>query len=431
MTKRSEILETEAARLSPQTTPGLAAIGDELFRLLVSSVLDYAIFALDPTGHILTWNAGAERFKGYRADEVIGKHFSIFYTEEDCANGRPSAELADAIERGRVEDEGWRVRKDGSLFWANVVITALRNRDGQLIGFAKVTRDLTERRDAEQRSLRDARRIAAEEAARELAEQRARELEDLTIRLRTQSEELEQRRQEAESASRTKSQFLANMSHELRTPLNAIAGYTDLLLAEIHGPLTPLQRRDLERIQRSEQHLLTLINDVLSYTRIERGNVTYNVRNTKICAVIEHAVELLEPQAIARGIDLVAEGGTEAVVLADRERLAQILVNLIGNAIKFTDRGGRITVTSNIADRYVDIDVMDTGRGIPADQLEEIFEPFMQFDSGFTRSAEGVGLGLAISRDLAHAMGGSVLVKSEVGVGSTFTLRLRRGRDAT
>ena len=431
MTKRSEILETEAARLSPQTTPGLAAIGDELFRLLVSSVLDYAIFALDPTGHILTWNAGAERFKGYRADEVIGKHFSIFYTEEDCANGRPSAELADAIERGRVEDEGWRVRKDGSLFWANVVITALRNRDGQLIGFAKVTRDLTERRDAEQRSLRDARRIAAEEAARELAEQRARELEDLTIRLRTQSEELEQRRQEAESASRTKSQFLANMSHELRTPLNAIAGYTDLLLAEIHGPLTPLQRRDLERIQRSEQHLLTLINDVLSYTRIERGNVTYNVRNTKICAVIEHAVELLEPQAIARGIDLVAEGGTEAVVLADRERLAQILVNLIGNAIKFTDRGGRITVTSNIADRYVDIDVMDTGRGIPADQLEEIFEPFMQVDSGFTRSAEGVGLGLAISRDLAHAMGGSVLVKSEVGVGSTFTLRLRRGRDAT
>jgi len=431
MTKRSEILETEAARLSPQTTPDLAAIGDELFRLLVANVIDYAIFALDPTGHILTWNAGAERFKGYRADEVIGKHFSIFYTEEDCANGRPSAELAEAVERGRAEDEGWRVRKDGSLFWANVVITALRNREGQLIGFAKVTRDLTERRDAEQRSLRDTRRIAAEEAARELAEQRARQLEDLTIRLRTQSEELEQRRQEAESASRTKSQFLANMSHELRTPLNAIAGYTDLLLAEIHGPLTPLQRRDLERIQRSEQHLLTLINDVLSYTRIERGNVTYNVRDTKVCAVIEHAVELLEPQAIARGIDLVVEVGTDAVVLADRERLSQILVNLIGNAIKFTDRGGRITVTSNIAAQHVDIDVIDTGRGIPADQLEGIFEPFMQVDSGFTRSVEGVGLGLAISRDLAHAMGGSVLVKSEVGVGSTFTLRLRRGRDAT
>src|SRR5947207_7232568 len=268
---------------------------EERFRLLVESVRDYAIFMLDPEGHVATWNTGAERIKGYHPDEIVGRHFSIFYPEDRIAGGFPQHELEVAAREGRFEDEGWRIRKGGSPFWANVVITALRNATGELVGFAKVTRDLTARRAAEEQS----RRLAAEEAARTEAERQSEELRVLNEQLQNQAIELEQQTEEAQSlaeeleqtneelhealldannsrasaerlradaqaASRAKTEFLTMMSHELRTPLNAIAGYTQLLEMGLRGAVTAEQREDLERIQRSRLHLTGLINEVLN-----------------------------------------------------------------------------------------------------------------------------------------------------------------------
>jgi PAS domain S-box-containing protein len=365
---------------------------ERLYGLLVSSVRDYAIFALDAGGHIITWNAGAERIKGYTPDEIIGRHFSVFYPPEDVAAGKTVWELEVATREGRVEDEGWRVRKDGTRFWANVVITALRGEDGELVGFAKVTRDLTERRTAEQRAIEDARRVA-----------------------------------EAEAANRAKTEFLTTMSHELRTPLNAIGGYAELLALGIGGPLTVDQKDYIDRIRRSQQHLLAIVTDLLNFGRIEGGELTYDIEPIQLSAIIDAVFPMIEPQATARDVRL--ERGScpvDALVLADKAKVEQILLNLLTNAVKFTAAGGRIAVSCGVSNGQATLVVLDTGVGIPADKLEAIFEPFVQLGRTLTSLQEGAGLGLAISRDLARAMGGDITVESAPGEGSVFTVRLPR-----
>jgi len=546
---------------------------EERFRLIVEGVKDYAIFMLDPTGHVSTWNEGARRLKGYTADEIIGKHFSIFYPPEANAIGHPQHELEIAKEKGAYEEEGWRIRKDGSRFWANVLITALRKPDGTLAGFAKVTRDLTERRAAEGRALDAARRVAAEEAAREIAEanrirtdklQRltaalsaARNIREvgevvfeealpavdagagalglvddkrewITVRsdrgygevpawarnirvseklpmaeairtgkpviLRTRAERdrlypnvsellqeyesttvwplrargktagaisihfrkqltddalelmqafaqqagqaLErallyqgesQARERADEANRAKSEFLAAMSHELRTPLNAIGGYADLIAMGVRGPVTAEQRDDLDRIKRSQQHLLGIINDILNFSRIEAGQATYDYSAVPISDAMATVGHMIEPQATMKGLRVeVRECPADIIAWADRSKVDQILLNLVSNAVKFTKTG---CVTLSCAwhdENYVRVTVTDTGSGIPEEQLEKIFEPFVQVGRSLTQQHEGTGLGLAISRDLARAMGGEISVVSEVGQGSTFTLSLPR-----
>ena len=372
---------------------GLLSAGSEgLYRLLVESVRDYAIFALDPEGHILTWNVGAERIKGYKASEIIGRHFSIFYQPDEAAQQKPAMELEIATREGRYEEEGWRVRKDGSLFWANVIITALRNPAGKVVGFGKVTRDLTERKEAQERALADARRIA-----------------------------------EVEASNRAKSNFLAAMSHELRTPLNAIGGYAELLAMGVRGPVTREQKEDLDRIRRSQLHLLAIINDLLNYSRIEAGRITYDIERVPVGPSLATVVEMMELLATGRQITLEFTPGTEEIAArADRAKLEQILVNLTSNALKFTNAGGFVVLSATAQERDVEIAVRDTGRGIPHDKLEEIFEPFVQVGRSLTHGNEGTGLGLAISRDLARAMGGEIGVESRLGEGSTFTLRLPR-----
>jgi PAS domain S-box-containing protein len=445
--------ETEALRES-----------EARFRLLVETVRDYAIFMLDPGGHVATWNAGAERIKGYRADEIIGRHFSVFYPAERVAERFPEYELEVAAREGRFEDEGWRIRKDGTRFWANVVITALRNASGELVGFAKVTRDLTERRAAEEQ----ARRLAAEQGARAEAERRSDELRALSEQLQDQAVELEQQMDQArslaeqledandelqramedatasrhaaelaavraEEASRAKSDFLATMSHELRTPLNSIAGYTQLLSLGIRGPVTPEQQEDLDRILRSQAHLTVLINEVLSYARLESGAVTYDVRPTSVAEAVEGATLQVEPQRAAKRIALDVRlpkvDEAQLRVLADRDKLQQILINLLSNAVKFTPEGGRITidlVPDPKADPRVALRVSDTGIGIPADKLEAVFQPFVQVGRSLSSPGEGTGLGLAISRDLARGMGGDLTAESTPGEGSVFTISLPR-----
>ncbi|HYD52081.1 MAG TPA: ATP-binding protein [Gemmatimonadaceae bacterium] len=232
-------------------------------------------------------------------------------------------------------------------------------------------------------------------------------------------------RQRADEANRAKSQFLANMSHELRTPLNAIGGYVQLMELGLHGPVTEAQAGALDRVQRSQRHLLGLINEVLNFAKLETGSVHYAIAAVRVCDVLDEAETLVAPQASARELDLVVTPcADDLVVLADAEKLRQIVVNLLSNAVKFTGSGGRITLWGERREHQVLVCVRDTGCGIPADKLEAIFEPFVQVRADLTRTAEGAGLGLAISRDLARGMGGELTVASVPGAGSTFTLAL-------
>jgi len=362
---------------------------EQTLRAIVDGVKDYAIYVVDPAGIVRTWNEGARLIKGYEADEVIGTHFSRFYAPEDRARGQPEQLLATAAAKGRVEVEDWRVRKDGSRFWASVVITALRDETGELVGFAKVTRDLTERKIAKERELEDARRVAI-----------------------------------SEEANRAKAGFLAAMSHELRTPLNAIAGYTDLLLTGVGGEVSDVHREYLERIRGSQQHLLAIINDILNFSRIEAGQLEYRVERVSLRAVIDAVVPMIAPQAAAKAIRLDSGGSDDALALADEAKVEQILLNLMSNAVKFTPNGGRVAVNCAASDDRVVITVNDSGIGIAAEDLAAIFQPFVQLGRSLTSSQEGTGLGLAISSDLARGMGGSLDVESTLGQGSTFTLTL-------
>jgi PAS domain S-box-containing protein len=728
---------------------------DRLYRLLVEQVSDYAIFALSPDGTILTWNPGAERFKGYKPEEIIGRHFSIFYTPEDAAAGLPGRLLARAAKEGHARAEGWRVRKDGSRFWASVTITALHDADGHLTAFAKITRDLTERKESEER----ARRIAAEEAAHAATRAKNAELERLTRQLQDQAVELESQTEEAQAlaeeveqaneelhaslaevetareaatrsdqfsraildsisdpfvvvdaewnfqfvntaaaamiggngatrlvgqnawtlfpdfhatgfeqpvrramaermpttveaqdsrrgewwlvqcyplphgglavqwrditarkraeeaghylaraseilsasleyretlndlaqlvvpeladwcaveiargddcleqvavahvdpakvrwgrelseryparrdapagvynvlrtgqpelypevtddmlaasavddehlrisrelgihsvmlvplsardrvlgvltlitsesrrrygdadlrlamelahragiavenarlheealragaeateANRAKTEFLATMSHELRTPLNAIAGYTSLLNMGVKGTLNGDQADYVERIARSGRYLLSLVQDVLSFAKLEAGRVELDIAPVAVSPLLAELDVLMEPLAKDAGLTLEQETcDSELRVWADEERLRQILLNLVSNAVKFTPRGGSVRLGCVVEHETAAITVRDTGVGIPEDKLETVFAPFVQLHRDAAGSQAGTGLGLAISRDLAREMRGDLTVQSQVGKGSVFTVRLPLAHEA-
>jgi PAS domain S-box-containing protein len=289
----------------------------------------------------------------------------------------------------------------------------------------------------------NARLFGETEEARHQLEQQTGELEEAQAEMEMAHDELqrayeelaertrdaERARQAADEANAAKSSFLATMSHELRTPLNAIAGYTQLIDMGIHGPVTAAQRETLEKIHRNQTHLLGLINDVLNFAKIEAGQVQYEVDDVPLDAVLSAVEALVEPQLHARQLRYRYRGGDPRVtVRADRERMEQVVLNLLSNAIKFTEPGGEVELSWDTAGGTAGIHVRDTGRGIPVDKLEEIFEPFVQVDPALTRSAEGTGLGLAISRDLARAMKGDLTARSVESEGSTFTLTLPVGR---
>ncbi|HEV2149036.1 MAG TPA: ATP-binding protein [Longimicrobiaceae bacterium] len=376
------------------------------FAALAENVRDYAIFLMDPHGIITFWGEGARLIKWWTREQAVGAHLRFLYPDGGAEDRTAEEHLLQAAETGEYTGEGHRVRSDGSTFWAGVTLTALRDSDGVLQGFAKVTRDLTAQRAAE----------AARRAALEAAEE----------------------------ASRLKGGFLATMSHEIRTPLNAIMAYTDLLGMEMAGPLTPAQRGQLGKIRASSQHLLGLVEDVLDLSRIESGNMAVGRARLRIGTVISQALVLVEPQAAARQVDVAdAVSGFSAGhwCWGDEERVRQILVNLLGNAVKFTDPGGRITVSAGAAAEppadaaleragpWVYVRVEDTGQGIPSERIEAVFEPFVQADMSLTRQHGGSGLGLSISRHLARLMGGDLTVRSEVGAGTTFLLWLRAAED--
>jgi signal transduction histidine kinase len=256
---------------------------------------------------------------------------------------------------------------------------------------------------------------------------RARERQ-LDVRNLVTSERLA--RQQAEEANKAKSQFLATMSHELRTPLNAIAGYTQILELGLHGPVTKAQREDLERIDRSQRHLLSLINDILNFAKIEAGRVDVAPSSVHVARLLEGLKEFVEPQLREKQLQFSqCVDAPDVRACADPDKVRQILINLLSNAIKFTPPAGQIKLECTAAEKTVTISVSDNGNGIPADKLEAIFEPFVQVGRDFNSAQSGTGLGLAISRDLARRMEGDLTVTSTPGVGSTFSLTLPRERD--
>jgi signal transduction histidine kinase len=265
------------------------------------------------------------------------------------------------------------------------------------------------------------------EAANTQLQNQASEMEMLNEELQTTNDQLAERTVEAEQANRIKADFLANMSHDLRTPLNAIVGYVDLLETGVHGPMGSEQANDLRRIKRSAAHLRALITEVLGFAKIEAGQLQLAIEDVHMDAVLGELRPIVEPQVEAKGLTLRTSCPPDLVVRADREKIDQILVNLVGNAIKFTNGGGSVAIECRSDGASVRIDVRDTGVGIPANQLDAIFVPFVQLEaSGHRGDDRGVGLGLAIGRQLAQAMRGDVTVESVVGGGSTFTLRLPR-----
>ncbi len=374
---------------------------EERFRLLVDGVAEYAIFMLDPNGNISTWNSGAQRIKGYTAEEIIGRHFSIFYPQETVESGWPEHELLVAAEKGSFVDTGWRLRKDGTTFWANVTITALRNETGQLLGYAKLTRDLTETRRAE---------------AMELAGQQREEILDAE---RTA-------RMAAQRATRVKDEFLATLSHELRTPLSAILGWTQILLRAESSKGAEEHKRAIEVIDRNARAQVKLIDDLLDLSRIMAGKIRLDLHQISFTAVIQAAVDSARPAADTKGIRLQAIlGASQDIVSADSARLQQVVWNLLTNAIKFTPKGGQVQVLLQRVNSHLELSVSDTGIGIPCSYLPHVFDRFSQKDSSTTRAFGGLGLGLAICKQLVELHGGSIRAVSQgEGLGATFSVHL-------
>jgi PAS domain S-box-containing protein len=366
---------------------------EEKFRLMVEAVKDYAVFMLDPTGHIASWNPGAQRIKGYTADEILGAHFSRFYPREEAESGKPDRELVIAREQGRYQEEGWRVRKDGTQFWASVTITPVLDAQGTLRGFTKVTQDLTQRREAEEQRLA----LLREQAARA----------------------------EAEKTNRLKDEFLAVLSHELRTPLNAIVGWAHLLRESPRLDQSQVAR-GLEAIDRNATIQTQIVSDVLDISRMTSGKLRLNPRRTDPGPVVNAAIDTIRPAAEAKRISLSARlPAKPEFVYADGDRLQQVVWNILQNAVKFTPAGGRVEARVVRRDSHVEIAVSDTGVGISPEFLPHVFDSFRQADSSSSRRHGGLGLGLAIVKQLVELHGGAVEASSEgEGRGATITVRL-------
>ncbi|HEU4799653.1 MAG TPA: ATP-binding protein [Gemmatimonadales bacterium] len=364
--------------------PAATALDEEIFRILVRSVRDYAILALDPDGRIISWNEGAERIKGYSADEIVGQSFTVLYPEERVAEGFPQRELEIAARDGRFEDEDWRIRKDGSRFWANVVITALRNAEGELIGFAKVTRDLTQRREDEHK----ARQHAAAQAARAEAEK----LE--TVRT-----------------------LSGGVAHEINNTMMVVLGLSQFLLNE--NQLSAARRDDVLQIQRAADRAATVARQLLSYSRRSQPEP----QAVPLDATLDGRLPMFE-RMLGAGRRIETSLACPGSVWIDPGHLEQILSNLVLNARDAMAGGGTLTIATRPASRdgtpHVALIVRDTGTGMDAETRARIFEPF------FTTKPPGVGsgLGLSVIEGLIEQSGGHVGVESMPGEGTTFTIHL-------
>jgi PAS domain S-box-containing protein len=476
------------------------------FELFVDSVVDYAIFMLDPNGIVLTWNAGAQRLKGWRADEIIGRPFTLFYTPAAKASGWPEEELRRAREDGRFEDEGWRVRRDGTRFWANVVITALVDAQGVLQGFGKVTRDLTERNRQEQAQRQSEERFRmlveavkdhaifmldvqgrveswnggavavtghasadvvglhwslfytpadveagrpAQDLERSLKEGRVEcegwrlrrdgstfwshsaitpvfdghgSLRGFAVVLRDMTER--RRVAELEQSTRRMSEFLAMLAHELRNPLAPIRNAVGIM--QMHTQLDPPLAQCRDIIDRHLRDLTRLVDDLLDVGRIANGKLLLKRERLDFRDVVRRSAEAARPLTEERRQRLTVEWPESRVELdGDDTRLAQALQNLLSNASRYTQPGGSISVTAQVEGSMVVTRVTDNGRGIAPEAIDRIFELFVQLHATRPPSDSGLGIGLRLARTLVELHGGALTAASDgPGKGSTFTMRL-------
>lgn len=365
------------------TTELEGAARDAQFRLLVEHVKDYAIFLLDSGGHVLTWNEGAERIKGYRAGEIVGQHFSVFYSPEDRERGRPQRVLELARADGSHAEEGWRIRKDGSRFWASVVVTPLYDDHGDraLIGYAKVTRDLTERKRAEEERVH---------------------------------------RMEAEAAVRARDEFISVAAHELKTPVTAVKAAAQLLMrrAAKASVAEPSLRTALEIVEQQVDKLGRLVTRLLDSARIQGGRLIVDPAPTDVVALVRDAAA---PIAAAEGRRIDVRGPSSLVIMLDPLRIEQVLVNLLTNAVKFSLPDDPIEVeVSAVSPALVEIAVRDRGVGVAPEYRDRIFERYFQAHE--TRT--GMGLGLYISRVIVETHGGTIRAEFPDDGGSRFVVRL-------
>ena len=354
---------------------------EERFRRLVETARDYAIFMLDPTGRVATWNAGAERIKGYTAREIIGQRFTVFYPEDVVRTGKCERELEGALREGRFEDEGWRLRKDGTRFWANVVITPMYDSGGRHIGFSKITRDLTERRAAELDRL-------------ELAH--------------------------AHEALRLRDEFLSIASHELRTPLMALQLQLDSLNASAAN-LDLKQASKLARAERNVQRLVELIGTLLDVSRISRGKLTVTPRRIDLGEQIEEVVDRLHESLQAARCSVHVEAPRGIMGMWDPLRIGQVIANLLSNSARYA-AGTPVDVTVQREGDVAIVRVADRGPGIPEHLQERVFERFERAASA--RNYGGLGLGLYVAREIVIAHGGNIRAFAREGGGTTVELRL-------
>ncbi len=374
-----------------------------LFMVLAENVRDYAVFLLDADGIIRYWGEGARLMKWWTKQQVEGFHLRLLYIDGGSEDGTAEGHLQAAAELGEYTGEGRRVRSDGSTFWAGVTLTALRDDDGALLGFAKVTRDFTARRAVE----------SALKAGHDAQEgQRV-----------------------AEEVNRLRSLFVAMISHEIRAPLTALLGSVELLGRE-HGAPERRQSVHIGRIRDSGRHLLEVMNDLLDTSRLEAGRLPVNPTAARLGRAVEAALGHVEPQAAAKHVRLsndVSGGAADLPYWGDEVRVRQIVINLLSNAIKFTPAEGQVTVSAGTSDSGTDAElaapgpwiylrVEDTGVGIAPERIGAVFEPFEH--AQISDADRGTGLGLSISRRLARLMGGDLTVRSQVGSGSQFFLWL-------
>jgi PAS domain S-box-containing protein len=497
--------DSSKAKRGPVQEQGLR-LSEERFRLLVETVHDYAIFILDPQGYVATWNAGAERMKGYKAEDIIGQHFSVFYPQEMLDRGWPAHELKTARAEGRFEDEGWRLRKDGSRFWANVVITALRDASGELIGFSKITRDLTERRRHEEdirhseeqfrlmvEAVQDyaifmldpdgrvaswnegaqrikgyrpseiigqhfsrfypAERVAAGWPEHELQMARAYgHFEDEGWRLRKDGSRFwanvvitavhdpsgtlrgfakvtrdlteKQRIETLEAEGQRISEFLAMLGHELRNPLAPIRNAVAVMGAK--GTADPTTAWARQVIERQVGYLSRLVDDLLDVGRITSGKITLQREPLDLTAVVSRALESARPMHDQRhqvvDVDL---GSGPLPVDGDAARLMQVVINLLTNAAKYTPEGGHVWVRLWREGGEAVLSVRDDGVGMSAELVPRVFDVFVQGDRSLERAEGGLGIGLTLVERLLKLHGGTVEAHSAgAGEGSEFVVRL-------
>lgn len=365
------------------------------YKLLVDSVQDYAIFLLDKDGYVQTWNKGAEKFKGYKAEEIIGKHFSTFYIPRDIKDKKPARELEIAELVGRTEDEDWRVRKDGTRFWANVVITALFE-DGELVGFAKVTRDLTERKQQED-TLRKANVI------------------------------LKQQQKELQELNNSKDEFISLASHQLRTPATAIKQLLGLVLEGFEGEISDKIFPIIKKSYDSNQRQINIINSLLKVAQVDAGKVVLNKSPIILDELVEDVISEQRENIEAHDQTIVYKPATsEATIVADPQYLRMALENILDNASKYSLPSTIITVLTEVSPTHVTIVIKDAGIGISHENIATLFDKFNRIPNDLSQTVPGTGLGLYWMKKIIDLHDGTIDVESKLGKGTTFKISLPR-----